>query len=109
MEFKYQILNDRLDKMGLVIQDLQERDDNIYRVIFEAEPIPTSIRKAGFGGVDRYADLDGYLYSGLLKSTSEKLDIMAGQLVVQSKSFDEVFEMAKQSSVSCIYTCYSTC
>lgn len=98
MEFKYQILNDRLDKMGLVIQDLQERDDNIYRVIFEAEPIPTSIRKAGFGGVDRYADLDGYLYSGLLKSTSEKLDIMAGQLVVQSKSFDEVFEMAKNKA-----------
>ncbi len=98
MEFQYRLLNDRLDQVNKVVQDLQERDDNIYRVIFEAEPVPSSVRKAGFGGVDRYAKLDGYLYSKLLVSTTEKLDQLTGQLVVQSKSFDEVFEMAKNKA-----------
>ncbi|MBE0639816.1 MAG: M23 family metallopeptidase [Bacteroidales bacterium] len=98
MEFQYRVLNDRLDQIGEVIEDLQQRDDNIYRVIFEAEPVPSSVRKAGYGGVDRYKSLDGYLYSNLLVQTTEKLDQITGQLVVQSKSFDEVFELAKNKS-----------
>lgn len=98
MEFQYRVLNDRLDQIGEVVEDLQQRDDNIYRVIFEAEPVPSSMRKAGFGGVDRYARLDGYLYSNLLINTTEKIDQITGQLVVQSKSFDEVFDLAKNKA-----------
>lgn len=98
MEFQYQVLNDRLDQITEVIGDLQHRDDNIYRVIFEAEPVPSSVRKAGYGGVDRYARLDGYVYSKLLIQTTEKLDQITSQLVVQSKSFDHVFELAKNKA-----------
>jgi len=57
MKLQYQIVNDHLDKITKVIRDLQDRDDNIYRVIFEAEPIPNSIREAGTGGVDKYENL----------------------------------------------------
>jgi murein DD-endopeptidase MepM/ murein hydrolase activator NlpD len=98
MEFQYRVLNDRLDQVSEVVEELQYRDDNIYRVIFEAEPVPTGMRKAGYGGVDRYAKLDGYLYSKLLINTTEKLDQITSQLVVQSKSFDDVFEMAKNKA-----------
>jgi murein DD-endopeptidase MepM/ murein hydrolase activator NlpD len=98
MEFQYKMLNERLDQIVDVLDDLQDRDDNIYRIIFEAEPVPSGVRKAGYGGADRYAKLDGYVYSELLIETSKKLDQIAGQLVVQSKSFDEVFEMAKNKS-----------
>ncbi len=95
MKTQYKILNTRLDQLLLVMQDMQERDDNIYRVIFEQEPIPSSIRKAGFGGIDRYANLRGLKNSELIISTSEKLDVIANQMYVQSKSFDVVFELAK--------------
>jgi hypothetical protein len=49
MKLQYQILNDQLDKVTKILADLQDRDDNIYRVIFEAEPIASSMRLAGFG------------------------------------------------------------
>lgn len=91
---QYEIINDRLDGLTAVLEDIQERDDNIYRVIFEAEPIPSSVREAAFGGVDRYAHLSGYRNSELISETMQRIDQLASQLYVQSKSYDEVFDMA---------------
>lgn len=103
-ELQYQIMNDRLNNLQNVVDELAERDDNIYRVIFEAEPISKSIRQAGYGGIDRYAKLEGYNNSELLIETAKKLDIIASELYVQSKSFDEVYEMArnKEKMLACI-------
>lgn len=95
LKLHYEILNDRLEQVLAVLNDLQDRDDNIYRVIFEAEPVPSSIRHGGFGGTDRYAKLLGYSHSDLVINTTRKLDVIASRLYVQSKSFDEVFDMAK--------------
>jgi murein DD-endopeptidase MepM/ murein hydrolase activator NlpD len=94
-KLNYKILNDRLKNVQTVLDDLQDRDDNIYRVIFEAEPIPSSVRKAGYGGADRYAKLSGVSNSEILLSTTKKLDMITSQMYVQSKSFDEVFKLAK--------------
>ncbi|PLX10275.1 MAG: peptidase M23 [Marinilabiliales bacterium] len=94
-ELQTEIMNNRLDRMQSVLNELADKDDNIYRVIFEAEPIPKEIRKAGFGGADRYANLEGYDNTEILESTSKKLDKIASQIYVQSKSFDEVFKLAK--------------
>lgn len=95
LQLQYDILNDQLDKFTTVLKDLQDRDDNIYRVIFESEPIPSSIREAGIGGIDRYEKLKGYSNSDIIIEISKKMDKIMGQLYVQSKSFDEVFAMAK--------------
>ncbi len=92
-QVKYQ--SEKTDQLGIVLEELADRDENIYRVILEADPIPIEIRKAGFGGADRYAKLEGYKSSNLVIETAKKLDIIHSQLVVQSKSFDEVFELAK--------------
>jgi murein DD-endopeptidase MepM/ murein hydrolase activator NlpD len=81
-----------------VLDEIQERDDNIYRVIFEADPIPTSIRKQGFGGVNRYKKLLGLSNSELMINTSKKIDQLTKQLYLQSKSFDEVIDLAKNKS-----------
>ena len=94
-QLQYQILNDRMDQMQKFVDEMAERDDDIYRVIFESEPISKSVRQAGYGGIDRYAKLEGYNNSELLISTTKKLDKIASQIYVQSKSFDEVYEMAK--------------
>lgn len=95
-ELQFKILNDRLTQLQSVVTDLQDRDDNIYRVIFESEPIPSSVRKAGFGGANRYAKLEGYKNSEIILNATQKLDMIASQLYIQSKSFDEVFELAKR-------------
>ena len=63
---QYNIINEDLKDINLVLEDMQERDDNIYRVIFEADPIPATIRKAGFGGVNRYKHLENLSNSELI-------------------------------------------
>lgn len=97
-EFQYKLLNDRMDKIQAVVLDLQHRDDNIYRTIFEADPIPSTVRKAGFGGSERYDGLKGFDNTVLLTETTKKLDEITSQLYVQSKSFDEVWAMAMNKS-----------
>lgn len=96
LQTQYTILNKKLEQISSVLDDIQHRDDNIYRVIFEAEPIPEDIRKAGFGGVNRYKHLENYKNSDLIVNTAKNLDKLSKQLYIQSKSFDEVFEMAKK-------------
>ena len=95
VKLQYDLLNKKMKQVQTVLNDLQDRDDNIYRVIFESEPIPSSIRNAGFGGSDRYKDLEGYCNTQLMKETTERLDRITKQLYIQSKSFDEVVKMAK--------------
>ncbi len=94
-KLQYKILNDKLGRVEDVLNEIQDRDDNIYRVIFEAEPIPSSVRKAGFGGTNRYEELERKSNSAIIVNTAKRLDQISSQLVVQSKSYDEVFKMAK--------------
>ena len=98
LTLQYELLQQRFDQVENVLQDLQHRDDNIYRVIFEAEPIPSSIREAGSGGINRYKSLEGMENSELIISTTRKLDQLTKQMYVQSKSFDEIVELAKNKS-----------
>ena len=95
LTFQYELLNKRMNQASAVLENLQDRDDNIYRVIFEAEPISDNIRKAGFGGIDRYKELESYENSELMVETTKKLDRISKQLYIQSKSFDEVVKLAK--------------
>ncbi len=94
---QFEILSKRLDETTKVLDDIQLRDENIYRVIFQADSIPYSIRKAGFGGVNRYEPLEDLDNSELVISTAKKLDIIVKQAYVQSKSFDEIIELAKRN------------
>lgn len=104
MKLQYDIMNDKIETIDELLAEMQDRDDNIYRTIFEAEPIPTSVRKAGYGGTNRYEALNGYENSSLIKETSKKIDVIESQLNVQSKSFDDVYNMAKNKAkmLSCI-------
>lgn len=92
---QYEGLSRDMANMERVLSDIERRDDNIYRQIFEAEPIPQNVRVAGVGGVNRYEYLEGYQNSDLVIRANERMDRLAKRLYVQSKSFDEVVEMAK--------------
>ncbi len=104
LSLQYDVISQRLDNVLGVLADLQGRDDNIYRVIFEAEPIPQSIRNAGYGGVNKYKSLEGFESSDLMIDVTRKLDRISKQLYIQSKSFDEIFRFAKNKTqmMACI-------
>jgi murein DD-endopeptidase MepM/ murein hydrolase activator NlpD len=89
-----EIIQKRLNQIEDVLADIEQRDDNIYRTIFEADPIPRSVRQAGFGGVNRYEEIEKINNSDLILNTAQRLDKISKQLYVQSKSFDEVIERA---------------
>ena len=104
MKLQYEILNDKLDNMELLVTDLEQRDNDLYRVMFEADPIPNSVRRSGFSGIDRYANLYGYRNSGSVVGAAQKLDMIASQLYHQSVSYDELFALArnKEEMLACI-------
>jgi murein DD-endopeptidase MepM/ murein hydrolase activator NlpD len=95
MVIQYDLMNGKLDQLANVLSDIEKRDDEIYRTIFEAGPIPNEVRTAGFGGANRYKNLEGFNNSDLLIDTRKKLDQIANRAYVQTKSFDDVVEMAR--------------
>ena len=98
MSLQYELLQKRMDLSSNVVDDLQKRDDQIYRVILEAEPIAKTVREAGYGGINRYKQLEGLDNSELMIATTRKLDVLTRQIYIQSKSYDEVFELAKKKT-----------
>jgi murein DD-endopeptidase MepM/ murein hydrolase activator NlpD len=94
LELQYEILNKKFDLVENTLEDLQRRDNNIYRVIFETDPIPSSVRQAGFGGAERYEKLTGLEDSELVIKTAKRLDKLSKQLYIQSKSYDEIINKA---------------
>ncbi|MBP6312837.1 MAG: M23 family metallopeptidase [Flavobacteriales bacterium] len=90
---QYELLNKQLGEYDNVLSDVRRRDDNIYRVIFEADPLPESMRQAGSGGVNRYKDLQGFASSDIVIDTKKRLDKLTRQLLVQSRSLDHVAEL----------------
>ncbi len=95
LQLQYQLLNKRMDNAIVVLENIEERDNAIYRLYFEANPIPIEQRRAGFGGVNRYKKFEGFDNSQLIAESNKRLDILEKALVVQSKSLDEIAILAK--------------
>jgi murein DD-endopeptidase MepM/ murein hydrolase activator NlpD len=96
MELQFELLNKKIVQAQTVLSEIETRDNTIYRVYFEANPISEEQRKAGFGGVNRYKNLEGFDNSNLIISTSKKIDVLTKQIVVQSKSLDEIAGLAEE-------------
>ncbi|KAB8151692.1 peptidoglycan DD-metalloendopeptidase family protein [Kordia sp. TARA_039_SRF] len=95
MQLQYKLLNKKMTQAQAVLANLEERDNNIYRLYFEANPIPEEQRKAGFGGVNRYEALYNYENADLLVSTTKELEKLQKRLIVHSKSLDEIAKLAE--------------
>jgi murein DD-endopeptidase MepM/ murein hydrolase activator NlpD len=98
MKVNYDMFNQHLKNIESVIQDMQERDNNIYRTIFEAEPVDKSIRDAGFGGTNRYKEYEKMVSGQLVTRTAKTLDKIFAKVYVQSKSYDDLINYAKNYS-----------
>jgi murein DD-endopeptidase MepM/ murein hydrolase activator NlpD len=95
LNLQYELLNQHMTEVNTVMQDMASRDNNIYRVILDADPITANIRNAGYGGTDRYKDLQGYSSSELMTDATRKMDQLVRQIYVQSRSYDELEKLAK--------------
>jgi len=92
---KYELAQKQISELSNTLATLEAKDNNIYRAIFEADTIPLSIRRGGYGGVDRYANLRSASNSLILIKTLRALDELTWRAYIQSRSFDDVVDMAK--------------
>lgn len=95
-ELQYELLNRKMMQIEQVLANIEDRDNNIYRLYFEANPIPEEQRRAGFGGVNRYQDLEGFNNSEMIIATTKRMEIIQKQLVIQSRSLDEITKLAAE-------------
>jgi murein DD-endopeptidase MepM/ murein hydrolase activator NlpD len=95
MTIQYDLIHREMANIENVLEDLKETDDNLYRTIFEAEPVPASLRDGGVGGVNRYESLEGYSNSNLVIETANRLDRIRKKVYIQSKSYDQLIDLAK--------------
>jgi len=92
---KYDLFQRKVHEKNDLVNEFQKRDNKIYRTIFEADTIPASLRDGGYGGVNRYKAFEKYQHADLLVSTFMMLDQLSWKVYVQSKSFDEVIDLAR--------------
>lgn len=95
LELNYELLQERMAVAASVLEELEERDDNLYRAVFEAEPITKDVRNMGYGGTERFDELNKLSRGELIKKTYEDLARLERKLYVQSKSFDEIAKLAE--------------
>ncbi len=96
LKLNFEILNKKFDEAESVLTNIEERDNAIYRVYFETNPIPEEQRLAGFGGINRYKKYEGYDNSKLIIESNKRIDKLQKRIVVQSKSLDEIAVLAKE-------------
>jgi len=96
LTLQYDLIQRDMTDLEKVIGQLQETDDNLYRTIFEAEPIPATLREGGVGGVNRYKELEGYNKSDIVIETTKRLDKIRKKIYIQSKSFDDLIVLANK-------------
>ena len=96
LALQYDLMNREMENVEKVLGHLQETDDNLYRTIFETEPVPSSYRDGGIGGVNRYEELEGFSNSELVIQTAMRLDKIRKRIYVQSQSFDELIAFASE-------------
>jgi hypothetical protein len=94
LEQQITVLESDIDEVVDVLGDLEVRDDAIYRTIFGAEPYPEHRRNPGVGGADRTRALRGYDHTDEVSSLQIRISEVQRRLVAQSRSFDEVMELA---------------
>lgn len=97
LENNYMIINKRIDFLSSIMNELEDRDDNVYRVIFESDPLPKQLRK-GQTGQERYKELSKASRANIIKNTYDKIDEIERRIYVQSKSYDQLESFYKKKS-----------
>jgi len=94
VEMQMENMEQEIEQLTTVIEDVEKRDNSIYRIYFDASPISQEQRAAGFGGVNRYKNYEGYSNSDKVIALKESIDRLKKRTAIQSKSLDEIAILA---------------
>lgn len=96
LQTQYNILLHRVDDAMKVLEDIEQRDDNLYRVVMQADPIGRKVRDAGVDNAARYAELMNMSNGRLVATVTREVDRFTRNLYVQDHSFNELVDLAHQ-------------
>ena len=101
LKMEWNLLQNKLNGIEEHINELTYNDDHIYRVILDAEPIPSTIRQGGVGGHNKYEEMlqNNLENENLIVGTYETIDQLKKRLYIQTKSYDELQSMLKEKEV----------
>jgi len=91
----YSILQKRTDDLQKQMQELENRDNKVYRAIFESTPIPDSARLKEMEKSKEIELVQGMSESELVKSLTGQLNTLSLQVAYQNKSYNEIDDMIK--------------
>lgn len=91
---RYNILQRRVDNSLKVMANIQNRDDNFYRVMMQMDPLSRGQRLAGLDNEQRYQALAALTDDQLVERLTRSIDYLDRCLYAQSTSFDQLREMA---------------
>lgn len=93
------LLDEQVDRMQLVLNDLQMRDDNLYRALLQAEPIPVNVRLGAARPAAYYDSIASQTNWQLSAELTRKLDIIENELYMQAKSYEEIIDYARNQEI----------
>jgi murein DD-endopeptidase MepM/ murein hydrolase activator NlpD len=91
-----QLISQRVEVMDVVLEDIQDRDDQVYRVIFEAEPIPFEKRNPWFDLKTRYDSIAPNEAMKLLMNLDLKTSALLMKLNQERRSLDTLTLLAER-------------
>jgi len=101
---EYMLLNDKIAKAEILLQEVQKRDDKVYRSVFNLSPLPGSLREAGYGGSE--IPFGGFASNGnnnMVNNTALKLEKLSNKVKVQSGYLVDLYKKAlsQQKLIAC--------
>jgi murein DD-endopeptidase MepM/ murein hydrolase activator NlpD len=91
----YSLFQERLKQLELKMNEIEGRDNNVYRSIFEADPIPDSARIKYMEKNNEVKLVQGMGETELIRSITDQLNNLSLRTAYQEKSFDQIANMVK--------------
>ena len=95
MKDRYKELSKEVKDIQLQMAELEKRDNDVYRSIFEANPIPDSARAKELEKELQIAKVEGMEESDLVNSIISTLNNLSSRVRAQQTSFKEVTDLVK--------------
>jgi murein DD-endopeptidase MepM/ murein hydrolase activator NlpD len=95
LQTQYRLLQLQTKDVKKVLVDLQQRDDNLYRAILQAEPISKEIREGSVNRSKKYEEFSDLTNADLVVQTSDEVNRLSKMVYSQSKSYDKLLDLVK--------------
>ena len=95
LKLNYSLLNKQIDELDVVLTNIEDRDNNIYKVYFNHAPVTEVNTEKSIVSKQRFKELLEFNNEKLISSTTERVNLISNELVSQSKSLDNILKLSK--------------